>query len=169
MFKTFFILFLLVPAIELYVLIEVGGMIGGFYTVLLVFLTAFIGAALMREQGSSALQRAQESLSQGQVPQAELLEGMFIFVGGLLLLVPGLLTDTLGFVFLIPPIRTWLANKLVAQQIDQFNAFRHRSHGDDSVYDGEWTEKNEAHSAHRQIDLQADVKMDDKSSQPKEK
>ena len=109
MFRTLFVLFLLVPAIELYVLISVGGVIGALPTILLTVFTALLGAYLMRLQGIMTLQRAQQTLLMGQLPQIEVIESLLIFVGGLMLLIPGLITDFIGFVLLIPSIRQAMA------------------------------------------------------------
>jgi UPF0716 protein FxsA len=137
MFKVFFLLFLLVPLIELYVLIEVGSEIGALPTILLTILTAIVGAALMRHQGVATLQKAQNSLAQGQVPATEMMEGMLIFLGGLFLLIPGLITDALGFLLLIPPIRHALANKIIAQRQAEYARYKGQ------VYEAEWTEQTE--------------------------
>lgn len=113
MFRILFLLFLLVPAIELYVLIKVGGVIGALPTILLTVFTAVLGAYLMRSQGVATMQRAQQSLLMGQPPQVEVIEGVMIFVGGVLLLIPGLVTDFIGFMFLIPPIRQAIVRSLL--------------------------------------------------------
>ncbi|MBD3610909.1 MAG: FxsA family protein [Hydrogenovibrio crunogenus] len=134
MFKIFFLLFLLVPLVELYVLIEVGAIIGALPTILLTIITAIVGAALMRHQGVSTMQKAQLNMAQGQVPAVEMMEGVFIFLGGLMLLIPGLITDAMGFMLLIPPIRQLLAKKLIAQRQAQYAQYKGH------VYETEWTE-----------------------------
>ncbi|GBE11199.1 phage T7 F exclusion suppressor FxsA [bacterium BMS3Bbin12] len=98
-------LFLLLPIAEIYVLIRVGGLIGAIPTIALVVFTAVLGAMLMRSQGFATLRRVQASLTRGEVPTVELLEGLVVLVGGALLLMPGFITDTLGFLALIPPTR----------------------------------------------------------------
>lgn len=137
MFKVFFVLFLVVPLVELYVLIQVGNEIGALSTILLTLLTAVLGAALMRHQGVSTLQKAQMNMAQGQVPAVEMFEGVLIFVGGVLLLVPGLITDALGFLLLLPFFRQWLAIKLIQQRQAQYA--RHKGR----VYDAEWTQQED--------------------------
>ena len=103
------ILFLLVfvgaPLLELYVLIEVGSEIGALPTILLSIFTAVLGAALVRFQGFGILFRVQESVDRGEAPAIEMLEGAMLMVTGLLLLLPGFITDFLGFLVLIPPLR----------------------------------------------------------------
>ncbi len=104
-FPIVLLLFLLVPLVEIYFLIVVGGMIGALPTVALVVLTAVIGAALARQQGLATLQRLQATLARGEAPAIEMLEGVLLLVGALLLLTPGFFTDMLGFACLIPVTR----------------------------------------------------------------
>tara|TARA_R110002110_G_scaffold415612_6_gene651982 strand:- start:9186 stop:9722 length:537 start_codon:yes stop_codon:yes gene_type:complete len=98
-------LFIGIPLIEIYLFIQVGGSIGVWPTIGLVVLTAFIGTALLRQQGMATLARAQSDLDQQKLPVRELFDGVCLLVGGLLLLTPGFLTDALGFALLIPPLR----------------------------------------------------------------
>jgi len=108
-FPIFLLLFLAVPLVEIYFLIVVGGWIGAVPTILLVVLTAVMGAALARQQGFATLQRLQATLARDEVPAIELLEGVFLLLGALLLLTPGFFTDLVGFACLIPPTRQALA------------------------------------------------------------
>jgi UPF0716 protein FxsA len=101
-------MFIGIPLIEIYLFIQVGGAIGVWSTIGLVILTAFIGTALLRQQGLATLARAQSELDQQHLPVRELFDGVCLLVGGLLLLTPGFLTDTLGFALLIPPLRAIL-------------------------------------------------------------
>lgn len=137
MLKVFFLLFLLIPLTELFVLIEVGSEIGALPTILLTIATAVVGAYLMRTQGVQTMQRAQQSLAAGQVPETEMMEGTFIFLGGLLLFIPGFITDAIGFLFLIPPVRHAMVKSLIKQRAEMYR----RQHGD--VYETEWTEKSD--------------------------
>ena len=107
------LVFFSVPVIEIYLLIKVGGWIGALPTVFLVVFTAVLGVLLLRQQGFAALRRVQTSLANGQIPAMELLEGMLLTLGGVLLLIPGFFTDSLGFMFLIPPVRRWLVRALL--------------------------------------------------------
>ena len=100
-----FLLFIAVPLVELYFIIVVGEMIGAFWTVILVILTAFIGINLLRIQGMSTLIRAQRNMVQGQVPAMEMMEGIALGVAGVMLLTPGFITDTMGALLLIPATR----------------------------------------------------------------
>ena len=112
-FSILLILFIGVPVLEIYVLIKVGGVIGAGWTVALVVLTAVLGAALLRQQGMSALARARASMDAGQVPALELIEGALLVLGGALLLTPGFVTDAVGFVCLLPPTRQALVHLIV--------------------------------------------------------
>lgn len=97
-----FLLFVLFPILELFVLIWVGSEIGALPTVCLVLLTAVTGIYLLRRQSRGTAQRAQSRLQVGQVPAQELMEGFLIGVGGVLLLCPGFITDALALVVLVP-------------------------------------------------------------------
>lgn len=101
------LLFTIVPLAELYILIKIGTHIGGFNTLLLVVMTAVLGAWLARLQGLRTLQKIQLSLSQGQIPAEELIDGVLILAGGILLLTPGVLTDVFALVLLFPSTRTY--------------------------------------------------------------
>lgn len=114
MFRWIFLTLLLVPAIELYFLIQVGSVIGALPTILLTIFTAVLGAYLMRNQGLMTLQQMQVQLAQGIRPEQTLIEGVMILLGGMLLLVPGLITDALGFALLIPPVRKKLAARMLS-------------------------------------------------------
>ena len=102
-------LFVLIPIIELYVLIKVGSYIGALSTVGLVLLTAVIGVNLLRHQGISTLNQVQAQMQHGEIPAREMLEGMLLFFAGAMLLTPGFVTDTFGFLLMIPPLRKVIA------------------------------------------------------------
>ncbi|MFT5576823.1 MAG: UPF0716 protein FxsA [Bermanella sp.] len=120
--RFLFLLFIGLPILEMWLLIEVGGRIGALPTVALVALTAFIGINLLRQQGLSTLTRAQARLNAGEVPAAEILEGMCLAVGGALLLTPGFLTDAIGFCCLIAPIRKRIVASVLASGLVRANA-----------------------------------------------
>ena len=115
----FLLLFLLVPLVEIYVLIEVGGIIGALSTIGLCVLTAVIGAALLRIQGFQTLRRAQDNLSRGEIPAIEMFEGVALAFGGALLLTPGFLTDTVGFLCLIP----WSRRALIRAALRRMDVY----------------------------------------------
>jgi UPF0716 protein FxsA len=100
-----FLLFIFVPLVEIYFLIQVGSVIGAIPTIGLVVFTALLGAMLLRFQGMTTLQRTRMSMAQGQVPALEMLEGVLLLFAGILLLTPGFFTDAIGFAFLVPPLR----------------------------------------------------------------
>jgi UPF0716 protein FxsA len=118
--NSLFLIFLLVPVIEIYLLIQVGGIIGAIPTIAMVILTAVVGSALIRQQGFSTLQRARQGMAAGQVPAMEMMEGVALVIAGALLLTPGFFTDAIGFLLLVPPFRRWairtaLRNAVVVQ------------------------------------------------------
>ena len=104
--RVLLILFIVIPIVEMWLLIEVGSHIGAFNTIGLVLLTAFIGVILLRRQGVSTLLRARQRLNQGQVPAREMVDGLFLGIAGALLLTPGFFTDAIGFICLVPGART---------------------------------------------------------------
>jgi UPF0716 protein FxsA len=109
------LLFIIVPLIELYLIIVVGGAIGALWTVLLVILTAAIGVSLLRIQGMSTLTRAQKNMAQGQIPAMEMMEGIALAVAGVLLITPGFITDAIGFLFLLPGSRQAIIRYILAR------------------------------------------------------
>ncbi|MGI9385268.1 MAG: FxsA family protein [Methyloligellaceae bacterium] len=104
-----FLLFIAVPLAEIAVFIKVGEIIGLLWTVLLVILTAIVGVALLKRQGLATLARAQEALDAGRLPVDSVLDGVCLLVAGAFLLTPGLITDTAGFLLLVPAFRRGLA------------------------------------------------------------
>ncbi|MBK0400518.1 FxsA family protein [Limibaculum sp. M0105] len=101
-----FAILLIVPLIEIALFIEVGSLIGTWPTVAIVFLTAVIGTFLLRQQGIQALGELQARLSSGRDPGAVLAHGAMILVAGILLLTPGFFTDAIGFLLLVPAVRS---------------------------------------------------------------
>ena len=111
MMRFLFLCFLIIPIVEMLVLLKVGSFIGAFYTVLLVLMTAVIGVSLLKRQGLSAFVRANQKMQAGQMPVAEMGEGLMLAVAGALLLTPGFVTDGIGFLLLTPGVRQYLAAK----------------------------------------------------------
>ncbi len=105
-------LFILVPAVELALLIEIGRRVGLLPTLLLILSTGALGAILARLQGLSTLRTIQTELSQGRLPAAALLDGLLILVAAAFLLTPGILTDCFGFLLLVPAARRWIRGEL---------------------------------------------------------
>lgn len=93
------------PILEIYLLIKVGGLLGFLPTLALLMAAASAGAYLLRTQSWSAWQKVQASLARGELPAAELMDGMLIMAGGILLLLPGFLSDVVGLLCLIPSTR----------------------------------------------------------------
>ena len=114
MFPVLALIFIVVPVVEIFLLIQVGTIIGAWWTIGLVVLTAVIGVRLLKLQGISTLMRAQEKMQSGKMPAQEMLEGIGLIVAGAFLLTPGFFTDGVGFFLLIPPARTWLVSRIVA-------------------------------------------------------
>ena len=115
MIRNWPILFIAIPLVELYVIIAVGERIGAFWTVILVLLTAVIGVNLLRMQGMSTLMRAQKNMAQGGIPAMEMMEGIALAVGGVLLITPGFITDSIGFMCLIPASRRAIIRYIMAK------------------------------------------------------
>ena len=116
-----FTLFLVIPVVEVVIFILVGARIGLAATVVLVVLTAVIGAALVSRQGRSTLRQARGELLEGRFPAVPLAHGVMILVAGALLLTPGFLTDTIGFALLVSPVRErlrrWALSRFTPDQI----------------------------------------------------
>ena len=116
MLLKLFLAFTIIPIIEIYLLIEIGSMFGALTAVSLVILTGFFGAFLARMQGLQTLYRIQESLRESRMPSGELLDALLIVIAGLVLLTPGFLTDSAGFLLLIPATRNsikyWLRRQI---------------------------------------------------------
>ncbi len=107
-----FLIFIIVPVIEIGLFIEIGGWIGTWPTLGLIILTAFAGSWLMRRQGIAAMREFQNRLVAGDQPTQLLAEGAMILFAGALLLTPGFFTDAAGLALLLPPVRGWLWKRL---------------------------------------------------------
>ena len=102
------LLFVVVPAAELALLIEVGGRIGTPATLALIVVTGVVGANLARAQGLGVARTVQRSMNAGQLPGAAVVDGVIILIAGALLITPGILTDAVGFACLVPAVRGWI-------------------------------------------------------------
>ena len=120
-----------VPLIEIALFVVVGGRIGLLATVAVVVVTAMCGAALLRLQGLEVIAQARRAAEAGQMPIESIVDGVFLFAAGLLLLTPGFLTDSIGFLLFIPPLRrtlaAWMWRRLLAS--GAFVGFTARSGG----------------------------------------
>jgi len=122
----FLLIFTLIPLIELWLIIEIGRLLGALPTVLLVAATGFIGVMLLKAQGIVVIYRIREELYRGEVPTDSLFGGLFILLGGAFLLTPGLITDILGFSFIVPITRYYIikwARKLIGRAVRQGNIY----------------------------------------------
>ncbi|MGK5509400.1 FxsA family protein [Brevibacillus formosus] len=128
MFRFVAILFVVAFGLELWGLITIGSWIGGWNTVVLVILTGILGAWLAKQQGMQVFRMVQHQLSRGQMPTDSLIDGVLILIGGILLLLPGFVTDVIGLVFLIPYTRMiirhllkrWLWNLISSGRVQLF-------------------------------------------------
>jgi len=116
MFFRLFLVFAIIPIAELYLLIKIGGIIGALNTILIILVTAVLGAYLAQSQGFIVIRNINKALSEGRLPGRELLDGLFVLLGGFTLLTPGFITDFIGFTMLIPFTRIFYI-KLAAQII----------------------------------------------------
>jgi len=116
MFFKLFLLFTVIPLIELTLLVKIGMSIGIFYTILLVFCTACVGAYMAKMEGLGVIARFQRNMATGVFPAEELIDGAMLLVAGALLITPGILTDVVGFLLVIPAsraiIKVWLKQYL---------------------------------------------------------
>jgi UPF0716 protein FxsA len=106
-------LFIVVPLVELYVIIQVGQEIGALPTIAILVADSVLGSILLRSQGRAAWRRFNEAMSAGRVPAREVLDGALVIFGGALLLTPGFITDVVGLVLLVPPTRALVRRVLV--------------------------------------------------------
>ena len=105
-----FLIFICLPALEIYLLIEVGGQVGALNTVALIFLTAVIGLYFAKHQGLQTLKSGMVNLYQNKIPIYEMMSGASIAIAALLLIIPGFFTDLIGFLLLVPVTRKILFN-----------------------------------------------------------
>jgi UPF0716 protein FxsA len=113
MLPLLLLLFILVPIAELAVIIQVGQLIGVWWTILLLIADSLLGSLLMRSQGRAVWRRFNAALADGRPPAREVLDGVLVIFGGALLLTPGFITDVFGALFLLPPTRALVRRLLV--------------------------------------------------------
>ncbi|MBF0532149.1 MAG: FxsA family protein [Candidatus Omnitrophica bacterium] len=137
------LLFLIsLPVLELYVLIKVGSHIGALNTIMLLVVSAVVGSAIARFEGYRVMIRMQEELAKGNSPNSEVLDGVLILTAGILLIVPGFITDIFGLILLFPWTRS-LVKMLIKWQIKRYTAqgrfvdlsYPRRQNDDDEVID----------------------------------
>lgn len=155
MFQILFIAFITIPILEIYLLFQVGGIIGAGWTIFIVIVTAIIGASMLRQQGLATLTRLNQSMAQGQLPPTILVEGILLLLSGAFLLTPGFFTDTVGFLFLMPPVRKMIAGYLLSRGMfmsagmhstyssDSTTHSNHSRPRENNVIEGEYERKDE--------------------------
>ena len=134
--NPFFLIFICLPALEIYLLIEVGGQVGALNTVALIFLTAIIGLYFAKQQGLQTLKSGMTNLYQNRIPIYEMMSGASIAVAAFLLIIPGFFTDLLGFLLLIPFTRKILFNFTLRKRTKNNNETKEKT------IDGEIIENN---------------------------
>jgi len=108
-------LLIVVPIVELAVMVQVAGMIGVLPTVGLVVASSLVGFWLMKAEGLGVLRRMQTQMAEGQMPAAEVVDGVLVLVGGLLMVLPGFITSVLGLLLLLPPVRALVRPLVLAR------------------------------------------------------
>jgi UPF0716 protein FxsA len=122
------LLFLVIPLVELYVIIQVGQEIGALNTIALLVIDSILGGWLMKREGLGVIRRVQDRLAAGEVPGTEIVDGFLILFGGALMLTPGFITDLFGMSLLLPPVRA-VARRILAKRF-QLVAIRRGGFGD---------------------------------------
>jgi len=110
--RILFLLFAILPIIEIALLVKVGGIIGGWNTIAIVIITAFVGSYLVRREGLHTLQTAQDKMQRNELPGNEIVQGLMLVIAGVLLVTPGFVTDILGMLFVLPGTRQHIASQV---------------------------------------------------------
>ena len=134
--NPYFLIFICLPALEIYLLIEVGGQVGALNTVALIFLTAIIGLYFAKHQGLQTFKSGMINLYQNKIPIYEMMSGASIAIAAFLLILPGFFTDLIGFLLLIPITRKILFNLTLRKKT------KSNSKSKDKTIDGEIIENN---------------------------
>lgn len=150
MFRFLFLLFIIIPIIEITLLMQIGALIGAWPTVAIVIFTAWLGAKNVRQQGLATMQSVQTKMAQGEMPSAEIVTGVMLLVAGVLLVTPGFVTDIFGLLLLVPQVRKALSGsvqKYIHANQGSFNANAHFhssgfSHSGGNVYEHEADNSN---------------------------
>lgn len=139
------------PLLEIWLLIEVGSIIGAGWTILLIVATTIIGGQLVRQQGLGVMKRAREHQQRGEAPAVPMLEGLALLIAGFCLILPGLVTDSIGFLLLIPPFRSWAAKRLLLRAVTiqaggvytHHSSSSHRSQHRPGVIEGDYERRDD--------------------------
>ena len=166
MFGILVFLFTVVPAVEIFLLFKIGGQIGGFNTFLIVILTGIVGASLAKTQGLSILLKIQERTNQGELPGDQIIQGLMVFAGGLLLLTPGFATDILGFSLVMPGTRhlllIWVRKMVEKAMVNgnfQFKTFNAGSRGG-GFYSYTSTSSHSQHNPFEEFSTKGDTQIE---------
>lgn len=151
-----FLIFIIVPLVELMLLIEVGGIIGSAWTFIIIIATALIGTKLVKQQGIHTWSKIQSEMASGQLPAKALFDGICILISGVLLITPGFITDTIGFLLVTPAFRSVLYAQIGSKiQVKAAGGFQqssfhsqdqeelHKSSERPTTLDGEFTRKDD--------------------------
>ena len=142
MFKFLFLIFVIVPLVEIYVLLQVGGAIGALPTIAAVVFTAMLGVVLIRIQGFVTLMRFREKMARGEMPAEEMFTGMALLLAGAFLLTPGFVTDTVGFLLLTPVIRRYLLKEIIKRGVFAVQTQGAQFHSSTSTLEGEFRKED---------------------------
>lgn len=126
-----------IPAVELFILLQLGSWLGPLETFLIIVVTGTLGAFLAKREGLGVLMTLKAELAQGLPPGSRLAEGVLVLAGGLLLLTPGVLTDLAGFLFIAPPSRRFLAPRLVSWVVSKVDFVQVGTEVHTSFHEGE--------------------------------
>jgi len=131
MFKLLFVLFVIVPIIEIFVLMQVGAVLGAWPTIAIVIASAWLGAKHVRQQGLATMQSVQQKMAIGEMPSEDIVTGLLLLIAGVLLVTPGFVTDFFGLSLLIPAVRKSLIaavqQHLVTSATQSGSVFFHQS------------------------------------------
>lgn len=181
MLQILLLVFIAVPVIEIAVLLQVGSLVGGLNTLLLIIATAVIGAVLVKQQGMQNWMTMQQKMARGEMPGIEMAGGLLIFVAGIMLITPGFVTDLIGLAFLLPPSRHAIAKQMLKRMVvrgqTQHTQFHFRQGGfgrsqnttrdeHGTVIDGEYSRKQEGQS---QLDDNGSGEGDSSARDPEQK
>lgn len=143
MFQVLFVLFVIVPIIEISVLLQVGEWLGLWPTIAIVIGSAWLGAKYVRQQGLATMQSVQTKMAQGEMPSSEIVTGLMLLVAGVLLVTPGFVTDILGLSLLIPNVRQAIAAQvqkhIIVNQVAAGASYHHSPYQNEqgNVYENE--------------------------------
>ncbi len=144
MFFYLLIIFIILPIIEISIFIQVGGFVGTFNTILIIFLTAAVGVYFVRQQGFITFQKITVELQNQQIPVQGMFDGLVILISGILLVTPGFLTDIIGFLGLIPQTRIFLLGIIKNLFLQRYsNAHKQYKKDINETIDGDFVEIEE--------------------------